>query len=48
MYTLSKIKTVKEAITTIALFAPANRYYWISQLNVCDAVKGYLLIYFNI
>lgn len=48
MYTLSKIKTVKEAINTIILFAPADRYYWISQLNVCDSIKGYLLIYFNL
>ena len=48
MYTLSTIKETKEAINTIILFAPKDRYYWISKLSCCDAVKGYLIVYFNL
>ena len=48
MYILSKIKQVEEAKAVISLLLPGSKYYWISQLDVCDAIKGYLLIYFNV
>ena len=41
-------KRIEEAKAVIALFDQENKYYWIIRLDVCDAIKGFLINYFNV
>lgn len=39
---------LQEYIDLIKCFDDVNKYYWIDKLNVCNSIKGYLIIYFNL
>ncbi len=35
-------------IETIALFEDINKFYWINNLPICKADKGFIVLYFNL
>lgn len=35
-------------IETIALFEDHNKFYWIDKLPICQADKGFIVLYFNL
>jgi len=42
------MKNIHEYIQVISLFDNENKFYWIKALPICEADKGFLLLYFNL
>lgn len=47
-YTLTTINTVADAIPVLQCLDDTLKFYWINALQLSDAEKGKLLIYFNL
>ncbi len=39
---------IQSWIDTIALFEDYNKFYWIDKLPICNADKGFIILYFNL
>ena len=39
---------IQNWIDTIALFEDDNKFYWINNLPICNADKGFIVLYFNL
>ena len=40
--------SIREYIDLIKCFEVSSRFYWIDKLEVCNSIKGYLIVYFNL
>jgi len=48
MYTLTNIKTLREAVEVLKQFEKTSLFYWINKLTLKDSQKGFLVVYFNL
>ena len=39
---------INKWLEVIALFEGINKIYWIDKLPLCDAEKGFIILYFNL